>query len=102
MGRPVALNGVEILTRLHVVLGHPPIDQLLATLSKTQNMRANVVTKADVEAYTKLGCIQCIIWKMRRSPVKTLTDKTPAPVGKKWSYDTLTLKVKSVSGGTCT
>ena len=57
-------------------------------------MRANVVTKADVETFTKMGCIQCIIWKMRRSPVKTLTDATPAPIGKKWSYDTLSLKTE--------
>ena len=83
---------------MHVVLGHPPLDQLLATLAKTQNMRANVVTKSDVEEFTKQGCIQCIIWKMRRSPVKTLTDATRAPVGKKWSYDTLSLKVKTVGG----
>ena len=38
MGRPIPLTGLEILTRLHVVLGHPPLDQLLATLAKTQNM----------------------------------------------------------------
>ena len=98
MGRPVPLSGLEILTRLHVVLGHPPIDQLLATLAKTQNMRANVVTKADVEEFVKRGCIQCIMWKMRRSPVKPLTDATRAPIGKKWSYDTLSLKVKTTSG----
>ena len=83
---------------MHVVLGHPPLDQLLATLAKTQNMRTNVVTKNDVEEFTKRGCIQCIIWKMRRSPVKTLTDATRAPIGKKWSYDTLSLKVKTVAG----
>ena len=98
MGRPVPLTGLEILTRLHVVLGHPPIDQMLATLAKTQNMRSNVVTKSDVEAFVKQGCIQCIMWKMRRSPVKSLTDATRAPVGKKWSYDTLTLKVKTTNG----
>ena len=100
MGRPIPLTGLEILTRLHVVLGHPPIDQMLATLAKTQNMRGNVVTKSDVEAFVKQGCIQCIIWKMRRSPVKSLSDATRAPIGKKWSYDTLTLKVKSTNGNT--
>ena len=98
MGRPVPLTGLEVLTRLHVVLGHPPIDQMLATLAKSENMRANVVTKTDVEMFVKQGCIQCIIWKMRRSPVKSLVDATPAPIGKKWSYDTLTLKTKTVAG----
>eukprot|EP00964_Phaeocystis_antarctica_P079043 scaffold49199_cov111-Phaeocystis_antarctica.AAC.1 len=55
-------------------------------------MRAGIVTKSDVEAFVKLGCAQCIVWKMRRAPVKSLVDPTLAPPGKKWSYDTLTLK----------
>ena len=91
MGRPVALTGLEILWRLHVVLGHASIDQVMATLSsKTENMRAGIVTKSDVEAFVKLGCAQCILWKMRRAPAKSLVDATLAPPGKKWSYDTLT------------
>ena len=98
MGRPVALTGLEILWRLHVVLGHASIDQVMATLSKTDGMRAGVVTKSDVEAFVKLGCAQCIVWKMRRAPVRSLTDSTLAPPGKKWSYDTLTLKVKTAAG----
>ena len=98
MGRPVALTGLEILWRLHVVLGHASIDQVMATLSKTEGMRAGVVTKADVEAFVRLGCAQCIVWKMRRAPVKSLIDPTLAPPGKKWSYDTLTLKVKTAAG----
>eukprot|EP00964_Phaeocystis_antarctica_P098750 scaffold64728_cov83-Phaeocystis_antarctica.AAC.1 len=61
---------------------------------KTENMRAGIVTKSDVEEFVKLGCAQCIVWKMRRAPVKSLVDATLAPPGKKWSYDTLTLKVK--------
>ena len=98
MGRPVALTGLEILWRLHVVLGHASIDQVMATLSKTEGMRAGMVTKSDVEAFVKLGCAQCIVWKMRRAPVKSLIDPTLAPPGKKWSYDTLTLKVKTAAG----
>ena len=35
---------------------------------------------------------------MRRAPVKSLIDPTLAPPGKKWSYDTLTLKVKTATG----
>eukprot|EP00964_Phaeocystis_antarctica_P140151 scaffold104941_cov115-Phaeocystis_antarctica.AAC.1 len=60
MGRPVALTGLEILWCLHVVLGHASIDQVMATLSKTENMRAGIVTKSDVEAFVKLGCAQCM------------------------------------------
>ena len=36
--------------------------------------------------------------KMRRTPIRSLADKTPAPPGKKWAYDTLTLKVKTTAG----
>jgi len=70
----------------------------MATLSKTENMRAGIVTKSDVEEFVKLGCAQCIVWKMQRAPVKSLVDATLAPPGKKWSYDTLTLKVKTATG----
>merc|ERR1712166_758986 len=55
MGRPVALTGLKILWRLHIVLGHASIDQVMATLSKTENMRAGIVTKSDVEEFVKLG-----------------------------------------------
>ena len=57
----VALTGLEIMWRLHVVLGHASIDQVMATLSKTEGMRAGMVTKSDVEACVKLGCAQCIV-----------------------------------------
>ena len=63
-------------------LGHASIDQVMATLSKTENMRAGIVTKSDVEAFVKLGCAQCIVWKMRRAPVKSLIDPTLAPPGR--------------------
>jgi len=77
---------------------HCDLDQLLATLAKTENMRAGIVTKADIEAFVRLGCQYCVIYKMRRVPIRALTDKTPAPPGKKQSYDTLTLKVKTTAG----
>lgn len=51
----------------------------MATLSKTEGMRAGMVTKSDVEAFGKLGCAQCIVWKMRRAPVKSLIDPTLRP-----------------------
>ena len=97
MARAVPLTGVEILWRTHVVLGHCSLQQVLATLAKTKGLRAGVVTKGDIEAFAKLGCQQCIIWKMRRAPIRTLVDATRAPPGKKWSYDTLTLKVKTTA-----
>ena len=98
MAQAVKLSGVEILWRMHCILGHAPLDQVLATLAKTEGLRAGVVTKSDIETFVKLGCQQCIIWKMRRTPIRSLADKTPAPPGKKWAYDTLTLKVKTAAG----
>ena len=98
MAQPVRLTGVEILWRMHCVLGHVPLPQVLATLAKTKNLRAGVVTKADIETFVKLGCQQCIIWKMKRAPIRPLVDATRAPPGKKWAYDTLTLKVKTTAG----
>ena len=97
-GRPPPLTGLEILRRIHCALGHCSLDQLLETLAKAQNMRAGVITRADVEAFRKEGCGLCTIWLMRQSPVKSLTDPVRAPVGKKWSYDTMHLKVASPEG----
>ena len=98
MAQPVKLSGVEILWRMHCVLGHVPLPQVLATLAKTKNLRAGLITKSDIETFAKLGCQQCIIWKMKRAPIRALADATRAPPGKKWAYDTLTLKVKTTAG----
>ena len=98
MAQPVKLSGVEILWRMHCVLGHVPLPQVLATLAKTKNLRAGLITKSDIETFVKLGCQQCIIWKMKRAPIRALVDATRAPPGKKWAYDTLTLKVKTTAG----
>jgi hypothetical protein len=35
---------------------------------------------------------------MKRAPIRALADATRAPPGKKWAYDTLTLKVKTTAG----
>ena len=97
-GRPPNLTGLEILRRTHCALGHPSLDQVLETLAKTKNMRAGIITREDVEAFRKEGCGLCTIWLMRQSPVKPLVDPTRAPIGKKWSFDTMHLKVASPEG----
>ena len=61
-------------------------------------MRAGIITRADVESFRKEGCGLCTIWLMRQSPVKSLIDPVRAPIGKKWSYDTMHLKVPSPEG----
>ena len=97
-GRPPLLSGIEILRRAHCALGHCSLDQLLETLTKTKNMRSGIITREDVEAFRKEACGLCTIWLMRQSPVKTLIDPVRAPIGKKWSYDTMHLKVPSHEG----
>ena len=51
MGRVAKLTGVEILRRMHVVLGHPSLPVLLATLMASKDVNAHIITKADIELY---------------------------------------------------
>ena len=48
------LTGVEILRRMHVVLGHPSLPVLLATLMASKDVSAHIITKADIEQYVRL------------------------------------------------
>ena len=71
-GRPPPMTGLEILRRMHCVLGHCSLDQfhLLETLAKTKNMRVGVITRADVDAFRAEGCALCTIWLMRQTQLK--------------------------------
>ena len=48
VGRVAKLTGVEILRRMHVVLGHPSLPVLLATLMASKDVNAHIITKADI------------------------------------------------------
>ena len=51
-----------------------------------------IITKNDIEEYVRRGCGICESMKMRRPPFKAITDKTAAPVGKRWTFDSLCLR----------
>ena len=97
-GRAPKLTGLEILTRTHVFLGHASIDNVLRTLQGSTGLRAGVVTKADIEEFVRRGCGICETAKMRRRAFKAPTDKTPPPIGKRWVFDSLTLRTVSALG----
>ena len=95
MGRVAKLTGVEILRRMHVVLGHPSLPVLLATLMASKDVNAHIITKADIEQYVREACGICESTKMRGRSFRSVTDPTPVPVGKKWVFDTMHLQVPS-------
>ena len=97
-GRPPKLTGLEILTRTHVLLGHASLGNVLRTLQGATGLRNGAVTKADIEEYVRRGCGICESIKMRRRPFPAPSDKTPPPVGKRWVFDSLTLRTKSALG----
>jgi hypothetical protein len=95
MDRPVKLTGVEILRRIHVVLGHPSLQVILATLMASKDLNAHIITKADIEQYVREACGICESAKMRRRAFHGISDPTPVLIGKKWVFDTLHLRVPS-------
>ena len=95
LARAPMISGLEILIRLHVVLGHCSLARLLATLATSVGLKAGKVTKADIEAYVKHGCGICDSTKMKRRPFKSLKDKTKPPIGVSWAMDSLSLRVPS-------
>ena len=89
------LSGLEILIRTHIFLGHASLPDVLRTLQASSGLRGNVITKADINAFAKLGCSICDTAKMRRPAFPAAKDHTPPPIGKKWVFDTLHLRVPS-------
>ena len=98
VGRSVKLTGIEILRRMHVVLGHPSLPVLLATLMASKDVNAHIITKADIEQYVREACGICESAKMRRRSFRGVTDPTPVPIGKKWVFDTMHLQAPSCLG----
>ena len=59
------------------------------------------ITKSDIEQFAREGCGVCDSWKMRRASFRdrAVSDKTPVPVGKRWVFDTLTLRTPAAFTG---
>ena len=94
------LRGYELLRRTHVVLGHAALGRVLTYLAQIKR-HSKSISKADIDRFCREGCGACEDAKLKRRPftTKTITDLTPAQVGKKWTYDQLELRVPSAVYG---
>ena len=85
------------------MLGHAPLRQVLATIKamRGKGIASTAITQEDVRQFVKDGCGTCESAKMRRRAftIKTVADKTPAPIGKKWVMDELKLRVPTAEYG---
>ena len=89
------LTGVALLRREHART-HSSLRVNVATL--TAAGKGNRFTREDVETLAREGCGVCDSAKMRRRRFTLQTapvDKTPAPVGKRWVADVLSLRIPS-------
>ena len=69
----------------------------MRTLEHSSGLRSGVVTKADIEAFIRNGCGICDTAKMRRPAFKSaIKDETPPPIGKRWVFDSLSLRTPSI------
>jgi len=93
MGRAPAITGFELLQRMHVVLGHASIDDMIATLKLTRGIKAGIITAADVAEFKRQGCGVCETTKMkRRGFARNLKDHTLPLPGKVFTYDSLSMR----------
>jgi len=93
MRRPPKLTDIELLRRTHVVLGHTQLDNIVATLKRAYGTDFKLSSSA-IEQYIREGCGVCDTAKMRRRAIGLpLTDHTPLPIGKKWIFDSIKLRV---------
>ena len=91
------LTQYELLRRTHSLLAHAPIDVCVTTI---EHAFAIKVSAAVVERFKREGCGICDSMKMRRRTFRhNLTDHTPVPIGKKWEFDSIKLRVPSALGG---
>jgi hypothetical protein len=93
--RPAKRTGYEILCFMHVALGHASLKRMLATIACSPHIRASIITPDDVALYIKQPCGICESAKMKRRSFKLVEDKTLPPAGKKWSFDTMHMRVPS-------
>ena len=73
---------------------------MLATLTASGKYKGRFTTD-DVNKFVKEGCGACESAKMNRRSftIATIEDKTLAPVGKKWQFDSLKLRVSAAHHG---
>ena len=100
MPSPSALSGVALLRTTHVIYGHASLRKTLQIL-KAMGTPSSRITTEDIKEWIRIGCGICESSKMRRRvfTLQSPEDRTPAPVGKKWTWDSLALRVPSAYHG---
>ena len=85
-----------MLRRQHIVLGHASLPRVLATIKASGRKDADT-TSGDIRQFLAERCGPCETAKMRRRAftLNTLADHTPVPIGKKWMFDSLELRLPS-------
>ena len=95
VGRAPAITGLELLKLMRVVLGHPSIDDLVATLKITKGIKAGIVTAEDVATFKRLGCGVCARPLKCRGFARNPKDHALPLPGKVFTYDSLSLRTPS-------
>ena len=91
------LTQYELLRRTHALLAHAPIDVCVATIEQAFSIK---IPMAVIERFKREGCGICDSMKMRRRTFRhNLTDHTSVPIGKKWEFDSIKLRVPSAFKG---
>ena len=102
MGKPLALKGVELLRRQHVVDGHASLPIVVKNLRAAGAFSSGLVTVKDVELFARQGCGTCETAKMRRRPftIKVVPrDGTAPQPGKLLVFDLLELRTPAEHTG---
>ena len=58
-GRIPALSPLEVLLRVHIILGHAPLHVILATLAQCASLPRGTITKAAIKEYMLRKCGIC-------------------------------------------
>ena len=98
MGRLVDYSGVELLKRFHLLSGHRPIDDCLQSMKEVAPAMYRRITRDDIKQVLRDACGFCESCKMPRPSFPSSGSDRPLP-GKRWTYDTMHLKVPSFMHG---
>ena len=97
---PSPLTGVALLRSVHVTYAHASLKKTLQIL-KAMDTPSGRVTTQDIQEWVRSGCGICESSRMKRRAfsLQNPEDRTPAPVGKKWSWDSLALRIPTAHHG---
>ena len=96
-GKLPTLAPLDVLMRVHCILGHASLDVCLATIAFATTLPKGFITKEAIKEYIAAKCGICESAKMRRRTfcmdISGVTDNTIPEIGKSYVFDTLGLHV---------